>query len=43
MLRDREWDGAYALRKEFEADMQTAVQDGAFRFEYDLPYLWIDT
>ena len=41
MLRDREWDGAYALRKEFETDMQTAVQDGAFRFEYDLPYLWI--
>jgi hypothetical protein len=42
MLRDREWDAAYALRKEFETDMQTAVQDGAFRFEYDLPYLWID-
>jgi hypothetical protein len=42
MLRDREWDAAYALRKEFEADMQTAVQDGAFRFEYDNPYLWID-
>jgi hypothetical protein len=42
MLRDREWDGAYALRKEFETDMQTAIQDGAFRFEYDLPYLWID-
>jgi hypothetical protein len=42
MLRDREWDGAYALRKEFETDMATAIQDGAFRFEYDLPYLWID-
>ena len=42
MLRDREWDAAYALRKEFETDMQTAVQDGAFRFEYDLPYLFID-
>lgn len=42
MLRDREWDGAYALRKEFEADMQTAIQDGAFRFEYDFPQLWIE-
>jgi hypothetical protein len=42
MLRDREWDGAYALRKEFEADMQSMIQDGAFRFEYDQPYLWID-
>jgi len=42
MLRDREWDAAYALRKEFETDMATAVQDGAMRFEYDLPYLWID-
>ena len=42
MLRDREWDAAYALRKEFEADMQTAVQDGAFRFEYDFPSLWIE-
>ena len=42
MLRDREWDAAYALRKEFEADMQTAIQDGALRFEYDTPYLWID-
>ena len=43
MLRDREWDGAYALRKEFESDLQTLIQDGALRFEYDLPYLWIDT
>jgi hypothetical protein len=42
MLRDREWDAAYALRKEFETDMQTAIQDGAMRFEYDQPYLWID-
>jgi hypothetical protein len=43
MLRDREWDAAYALRKEFEADMATAIQDGAMRFEYDNPYVWIDT
>jgi hypothetical protein len=43
MIRDREWDGQYALRKEFEYDIQSAVQDGAFRFEYDTPYLWIDT
>lgn len=42
LLRDREWDAAYALRKEFETDMQTAIQDGAMRFEYDLPYIWID-
>ena len=42
MLRDREWDGAYALRKEFETDMATAIQDGAMRFEYDQCYLWID-
>jgi len=42
MLRDREWDAAYALRKEFETDMQTAIQDGAFRFEYDFPQLWIE-
>jgi hypothetical protein len=42
MLRDREWDAAYALRKEFEADMQTAIQDGAMRFEYDFPQLWIE-
>jgi len=42
MLRDREWDGAYALRKEFESDMQTAIQDGALRFEYDFPSLWIE-
>ena len=42
MLRDREWDGAYALRKEFEADMQTAIQDGGFRFEYDFPSLWVE-
>ena len=41
MLRDREWDGAYALRKEFETDMQTAIQDGALRFEYDFPSLWL--
>jgi hypothetical protein len=43
MLRDREWDGAYALRKEFEADMQTAIQDGALRFEYDFPQLWVES
>ena len=43
MLRDREWDGAYALRKEFESDMQTAIQDGALRFEYDQSGLWIET
>jgi hypothetical protein len=42
MLRDREWDAAYALRKEFEADMQTAIQDGALRFEYDFPSLWVE-
>jgi hypothetical protein len=42
LLRDREWDGAYALRKEFETDMATAIQDGALRFEYDTPYLWIE-
>ena len=41
MLRDREFDGAYALRKEFETDMQTAIQDGALRFEYDFPSLWL--
>jgi hypothetical protein len=43
MLRDREFDGAYALRKEFESDMQTAIQDGALRFEYDQAGLWIET
>lgn len=43
LLRDREWDGAYAIRKEFETDMQTAIQDGGFRFEYDSPSLWIDS
>jgi hypothetical protein len=43
MLRDREWDGAYALRKEFEADMQGAIQDGAFRFEYDFPQIWVES
>lgn len=42
MLRDREWDGAYALRKEFEADMQTVIQDGGFRFEYDQAQLYIE-
>jgi hypothetical protein len=42
LIRDREWDAQYAIRKEFEADMATAIQDGALRFEYDLPYLWID-
>lgn len=42
LLRDREWEAAYAVRKEFEADMQTAIQDGVMRFEYDMPYLWID-
>jgi hypothetical protein len=42
MLRDREWDGAYALRKEFEADMASAIQDGALRFEYDQGQLWIE-
>jgi hypothetical protein len=43
MLRDREFDGAYALRKEFESDLQTAIQDGALRFEYDFPALWIES
>ena len=43
MLRDREWDGAYALRKEFEADMQGAIQEGAFRWEFDQAQLWIET
>jgi hypothetical protein len=43
MLRDREWDGAYALRKEFEADMQGAIQDGGMRFEYDQAQLWIES
>lgn len=43
LIRDREWDANYALRKEFETDMQMAIQDGALRFEYDLPYLWIET
>ena len=42
MLRDREWDGAYALRKEFETDMATAIQDGAMRYEYDQAGLWIE-
>jgi hypothetical protein len=41
LIRDREWEAQYAIRKEFEADMQAAVQDGAFRFEYAEPYLWI--
>jgi hypothetical protein len=42
MLRDREFDAAYALRKEFETDLQTAIQDGALRFEYDQGQLWIE-
>jgi len=42
MLRDREWDAGYALRKEFESDMQTAIQDGSLRFEFDSPSLYIE-
>jgi hypothetical protein len=42
MIRDREWEAQYALRKEFEADMATAIQDGALRFEYDTPFLWVE-
>ncbi len=41
MLRDREFDAAYALRKEFEADLQTAAQEGIFRFEYDFAGLYV--
>jgi hypothetical protein len=43
MIRDREWDASYAIRKEFETDMQTAIQDGAMRFEYDQSGLWIES
>ena len=42
MLRDREWDAAYALRKEFESDMQTIIMDGQLRFEYDFPSIWLE-
>jgi len=43
LIRDREWEAQYAIRKEFEADMATAIQDGALRFEYDAPYLWLSS
>ncbi len=43
MIRDREFDAAYALRKEWEADMQGAIQEGGLRFEYDFPALWVET
>ena len=42
MLRDREWDAAYAMRKEWEADLAMTIQDGEFRFEYDFAGLWLE-
>ena len=43
MIRDREWDASYAMRKDIEAGMQTLIQDGALRFEYDFPSLWLES
>ena len=39
---DGKWDAAYALRKEFESDMQTIIMDGQLRFEYDFPSIWLE-
>jgi hypothetical protein len=42
MVRDREWDAAYSMRKEWEADLLMTIQEGEFRFEFDFAGCWLD-